>query len=181
MHSGVAGGHARRALFRGVRRPGAAQPRSICPRVRAPIFAPCSEVEDFGNTRSRGHSVARPGLAEFTRRTPATPSPSPGHEAQLPRPTGVTKPSASSRGAQTPDRLHGSSFHGRRGKSPNDPKLSDGRGWRDRCVAGERRRQEAAGVRADGYLSEAMDRVDSKDFRASAEDARCACGTQDAR
>ena len=30
----------------------------------------------------------------------------------------------------------------------NDPKLSDGRGWRDRCVAGERRRQEAAGVTA---------------------------------
>ena len=33
-------------------------------------------------------------------------------------------------------------------KTPNDPKLSDGRGWRDRCVAGERRRQEAAGVTA---------------------------------
>ena len=33
-------------------------------------------------------------------------------------------------------------------ESPNDPKLSDGRGWRDRCVAGERRRQEAAGVTA---------------------------------
>ena len=32
--------------------------------------------------------------------------------------------------------------------TPNDPKLSDGRGWRDRCVAGERRRQEAAGVTA---------------------------------
>ena len=31
---------------------------------------------------------------------------------------------------------------------PNDPKLSDGRGWRDRCVAGERRRPEAAGVTA---------------------------------
>ena len=34
------------------------------------------------------------------------------------------------------------------GEAPNDPKLSDGRGWRDRCVAGERRRQEAAGVTA---------------------------------
>ena len=33
-------------------------------------------------------------------------------------------------------------------KAPNDPKLSDGRGWRDRCVAGERRRPEAAGVTA---------------------------------
>ena len=32
--------------------------------------------------------------------------------------------------------------------TPNDPKLSDGRGWRDRCVVGERRRQEAAGVTA---------------------------------
>ena len=32
--------------------------------------------------------------------------------------------------------------------TPNDPKLSDGRGWRDRCVAGARRRQEAAGVTA---------------------------------
>ena len=30
----------------------------------------------------------------------------------------------------------------------NDLKLSDGRGWRDRCVVGERRRQEAAGVTA---------------------------------
>ena len=30
----------------------------------------------------------------------------------------------------------------------NDPKLSDGRGWRDRCAAGARRRQEAAGVTA---------------------------------
>ena len=30
----------------------------------------------------------------------------------------------------------------------NDPKLSDGGGWRDRCVVGERRRQEAAGVTA---------------------------------
>ena len=31
---------------------------------------------------------------------------------------------------------------------PNDLKLSEPRGWRDRCVAGERRRQEAAGVTA---------------------------------
>ena len=30
----------------------------------------------------------------------------------------------------------------KRAKGPNDPKLSDGRGWRDRCVAGERRRQD---------------------------------------
>ena len=37
-------------------------------------------------------------------------------------------------------------YHG--AKWPNDPKLSDRRGWRDRCVAGERRRQEAAGVTA---------------------------------
>ena len=33
-------------------------------------------------------------------------------------------------------------------RTPNDPKLSDRRGWRDRCAAGERRRQEAAGVTA---------------------------------
>ena len=33
-------------------------------------------------------------------------------------------------------------------ESPNDPKLSDGRGWRDRFAVGERRRQEAAGVTA---------------------------------
>ena len=32
--------------------------------------------------------------------------------------------------------------------TPNDLKLSEPRGWRDRCVAGERRRQEAAGVTA---------------------------------
>ena len=38
--------------------------------------------------------------------------------------------------------------HGRCAESPNDPKLSDGRGWRDRCGVGERRRQEAAGVTA---------------------------------
>jgi len=30
----------------------------------------------------------------------------------------------------------------------NDPKLSDSPGWRDCCMAGERRRQEAAGVTA---------------------------------
>ena len=38
--------------------------------------------------------------------------------------------------------------HKQRGVTPNDPKLSDGRGWRDRCAVGERRRQEAAGVTA---------------------------------
>ena len=31
---------------------------------------------------------------------------------------------------------------------PNDPKLSDRRGWRGPCVAGERRRQEAGAVTA---------------------------------
>ena len=35
-----------------------------------------------------------------------------------------------------------------RAKRPNDPKLSDSPGWRDRCAVGERRRQEAAGVTA---------------------------------
>ena len=39
-------------------------------------------------------------------------------------------------------------LHGKREESPNDPKLSDSPGWRDRCVVGERRRQEAAGVTA---------------------------------
>ena len=39
-------------------------------------------------------------------------------------------------------------IHEKRVETPNDPKLSDGRGWRDRCVVGERRRQEAAGVTA---------------------------------
>ena len=33
-------------------------------------------------------------------------------------------------------------------KSPNDPKLSDRRGWRDRCVAGGKAAVEAAGVTA---------------------------------
>ena len=33
-------------------------------------------------------------------------------------------------------------------QSPNDPKLSDSPGWRDRCAVGERWRQEAAGVTA---------------------------------
>ena len=32
--------------------------------------------------------------------------------------------------------------------TPNDPKLSDGGGWRDGCAVGERRRQEAASVTA---------------------------------
>ena len=31
---------------------------------------------------------------------------------------------------------------------PNDPKLSDGRGWRGPCAGGERRRQEAGAVTA---------------------------------
>ena len=30
--------------------------------------------------------------------------------------------------------------HGMRVATPNDPKLSDSPGWRDRCVVGERRR-----------------------------------------
>ena len=33
-------------------------------------------------------------------------------------------------------------------KSPNDPKLSDSRGWRGPCVVGERRRPEAGAVTA---------------------------------
>ena len=33
-------------------------------------------------------------------------------------------------------------------KSPNDPKLSDRRGWRDRCTAGGKAAAEAAGVTA---------------------------------
>ena len=32
--------------------------------------------------------------------------------------------------------------------TPNDPKLSDRRGWRDRCVAGGKAAAEAAGVTA---------------------------------
>ena len=32
--------------------------------------------------------------------------------------------------------------------TPNDPKLSNRRGWRDGCAAKERRRLEAAGVTA---------------------------------
>ena len=39
-------------------------------------------------------------------------------------------------------------FHGRCGKSPNDLKLSDRRGWRDRCVADGKAAAEAAGVTA---------------------------------
>ena len=37
---------------------------------------------------------------------------------------------------------------GKRAKSPNDPKLSDGRGWRDRCTVGGKAEAEAAGVTA---------------------------------
>ena len=33
-------------------------------------------------------------------------------------------------------------------RKPNDPKLSDGRGWRDRCMAGGKGAAEAAGVTA---------------------------------
>ena len=32
--------------------------------------------------------------------------------------------------------------------TPNDLKLSDGRGWRDRCMAGGKAAAEAAGVTA---------------------------------
>jgi hypothetical protein len=35
-----------------------------------------------------------------------------------------------------------------REETPNDPKLSDGGGWRAGCMVGERRRQEAASVTA---------------------------------
>ena len=35
-----------------------------------------------------------------------------------------------------------------REETPNDPKLSDGRGWRDRCMAGGKEAAEAAGVTA---------------------------------
>ena len=38
--------------------------------------------------------------------------------------------------------------HGMRVATPNDPKLSDGRGWRGPGGGGERRRLEAAGVTA---------------------------------
>ena len=41
-----------------------------------------------------------------------------------------------------------SSLLGTRTEAPNDPKLSDGGGWRSGCVVGERRRQEAASVTA---------------------------------
>ena len=40
------------------------------------------------------------------------------------------------------------SVQGTCGNAPNDPKLSDGGGWRDGCAVGERRRQEAASVTA---------------------------------
>ena len=36
----------------------------------------------------------------------------------------------------------------RAGYAPNDPKLSDRRGWRDRCVVGGKAAAEAAGVTA---------------------------------
>ena len=44
---------------------------------------------------------------------------------------------------------------GRGARTPNDPKLSEPRGWRDRCVVGERRRPEAAGVTAARVLCSA--------------------------
>ena len=40
------------------------------------------------------------------------------------------------------------SDHRKRVATPNDPKLSDGGGWRVGCTVGERRRPEAAGVTA---------------------------------
>ena len=55
------------------------------------------------------------------------------------------------------------SFHRMREEAPNDPKLSDSRSWRAGCVAGERRRQEAASmtaerVRCSAWLDEAASR-----------------------
>ena len=44
---------------------------------------------------------------------------------------------------------NGFGLHCRRSvATPNDPKLSDGRGWRDRCVVGGKAAAEAAGVTA---------------------------------
>ena len=59
-----------------------------------------------------------------------------------------------------------------RADAPNDLKLRDG-------CAGEG--GGAAGVHTDGYLSEAMDRSDSEDFPAPAEDPGCAHRAKDAR
>ena len=43
----------------------------------------------------------------------------------------------------------GSAFvHGTRVATPNDPKLSDRRGWRDRCAAGGKAAAEARAVTA---------------------------------
>jgi len=50
--------------------------------------------------------------------------------------------------ARLNDRLCEVLFHGERVAAPNDPKLSDGGGWRAGCAVGERRRPEAASVTA---------------------------------
>ena len=39
-------------------------------------------------------------------------------------------------------------IHGRRVATPNDPKLSDGRGWRGPCMAGGKAAAEAGAVTA---------------------------------
>ena len=41
---------------------------------------------------------------------------------------------------------HGAHVHDSRSESPNDPKLSDGRGWRGPCMAGGKAAAEAATV-----------------------------------
>ena len=43
-------------------------------------------------------------------------------------------------------------FHGTCTKSPNDPKLSDGGGWRGPCMAGGKAAVEAGAVRSAGIL-----------------------------
>ena len=51
--------------------------------------------------------------------------------------------------AREPERTQFGPHHRRTVTHPNDPKLSDSRSWRAGCMAGERRRQEAASVTAE--------------------------------
>ena len=65
------------------------------------------------------------------------------------------------------------SLLGTRVATPNDPKLSDGEGWRAGCVVGERRRQEAASVtagavRCSAWLGDVVAIMDDAKYRWSA-------------
>ena len=72
-------------------------------------------------------------------------------------------------------------FHETGEMTPNDPKLSEPRGWRDRCAVGARRRPEAAGVtaarvRCSAWLGVAV--IFGIDVECDEEIAVCECAMQ---